>query len=146
VNAFLYESTQPNKYVMLFYAELDPGARRLTYVNAGHVPPYLLRRDRSARRLTAGGPVLGLLENVRYDVAEIELAPGDVVAMVTDGATEALSADERELGDDRLVEALSTATTAAAELQIDRLIDAVNAWTAERGCTDDLTALVLRAV
>jgi serine phosphatase RsbU (regulator of sigma subunit) len=89
--------------------------------------------------------VLGLLEDVRYDVAEIELVAGDVVAMVTDGATEALSADDHELGDERLVQALSTAG-ASAEQEIQRLIDAVDAWTDERGCTDDLTALVLRAV
>jgi sigma-B regulation protein RsbU (phosphoserine phosphatase) len=145
VNTFLYESTQPNKYVTLLYAELDPAARRMVYVNAGHVPPYFLRRDGTARRLTAGGPVLGLLEDVRYDVAEIELVAGDVVAMVTDGATEALSADDHELGDERLVQALSTAG-ASAEQEIQRLIDAVDAWTDERGCTDDLTALVLRAV
>ncbi|HVR70144.1 MAG TPA: SpoIIE family protein phosphatase [Vicinamibacteria bacterium] len=146
VNAFLYESTQANKYVTLVYAELDPATRRLTYVNAGHVPPYLLRRDGSTRRLTAGGPVLGLLEDVRYEVAEVELLPGDVVAMVTDGATEALSADEHEMGDERLVQALVTAGASAAEAQIQRLIETVDAWTAERGCTDDLTALVLRAV
>jgi sigma-B regulation protein RsbU (phosphoserine phosphatase) len=145
VNAFLYESTQANKYVTLFYAELDPATRRLVYVNAGHVPPYFLRRDAPPRRLTAGGPVLGLLEDVHYDVAEIELQGGDIVAMVTDGATEALSAEDHELGDERLVQAVAAAG-ASAEQQIQRLIDAVDAWTDERGCTDDLTALVLRAV
>jgi sigma-B regulation protein RsbU (phosphoserine phosphatase) len=144
VNTFLYESTQANKFVTLFYAELEPKARRLAYVNAGHVPPYLLRQG-AARRLTAGGPALGLLPEVSYEAGEIELAAGDVVAMVTDGATEALSTDEREMGDDRLVEALS-ADAAAAERQMQRLIDAVNAWTGGRGCSDDLTALVLRAV
>jgi sigma-B regulation protein RsbU (phosphoserine phosphatase) len=146
VNTFLYESTQANKYVTLFYAELDPATRRMAYVNAGHVPPYWLRREGSPRQLTAGGPVLGLLEGVRYEVGEIELAPGDVVAMVTDGATEALSADERELGDERVVRALAGAAGLPAEHQIQRLMDAVDAWTAARGCTDDLTALVLRAV
>jgi sigma-B regulation protein RsbU (phosphoserine phosphatase) len=145
VNQFLYESTQPNKFVTLFYAELDPAARRLAYVNAGHIPPYLLRQGAS-RRLTAGGPALGLLDAIRYEVGEIDLAPGDVVAMVTDGATEALSADEHELGDERLLEALSTAGSAVAESQMQRLIETVEAWTGGRGCTDDLTALVLRAV
>jgi sigma-B regulation protein RsbU (phosphoserine phosphatase) len=146
VNGFLYESTQPNKFVTLFYAELDGPARRLRYVNAGHVPPYLLRKDGTARRLTAGGPVLGLLDDVRYDLGEIDLLAGDVVAMVTDGATEALSADERELGDERLVESLAAPASASAQEQIQRLIDAVDAWTGGRGCTDDLTALVLRVV
>ena len=146
LNAFLYESTQANKYVTLVYAELEPASRRMAYVNAGHIPPYWLRHGGPARRLTTGGPVLGLLEGVRYEMGEIELAPGDVVAMVTDGATEALSPDERELGDERLVQVLSGAAGETAEHQMEGLMSAVGAWTAERGCTDDLTALVLRAV
>jgi phosphoserine phosphatase RsbU/P len=146
VNTFLYESTQANKFVTLVYAELDPATRRMSYVNAGHIPPYWLRREGPTRRLTAGGPAVGLLENIRYEIGEIELAPGDVLAMVTDGATEALSADEREWGDERLVEALATSGTPSAEQQIERLIQAVDLWTGARGCTDDLTALVLTAV
>jgi sigma-B regulation protein RsbU (phosphoserine phosphatase) len=146
VNAFLYESTQANKFVTAVYAELDPAARRLTYVNAGHIPPYWLRRGGPARRLTEGGPVLGLLDHAGYDVGEIVLAPGEVVAMVTDGATEALSPDDRELGDERLMQALSVAAEGSAEGQLEVLLDAVNSWTAERGCSDDLTALVLKAL
>jgi phosphoserine phosphatase RsbU/P len=146
VNAFLYESTQANKFVTAVYAELDPATRRLAYVNAGHIPPYWLRQGGPARRLTAGGPVLGLLDHVGYDAGEIVLAPGEVVAMVTDGATEALSPDDRELGDDRLMQALSVAAEGGAERQLEVLLDAVNSWTAERGCSDDLTALVLKAL
>jgi sigma-B regulation protein RsbU (phosphoserine phosphatase) len=146
VNAFLYESTQASKFVTLVYAELDPARRRMTYVNAGHVPPFWMRRDGPARRLNAGGPVLGLLEGVRYEAGEIVLSPGDVVTIVTDGATEAFSPDERELGDERLVQALSVAAGESAERHLAVLFDAVSAWTAERGCSDDLTALVLRAL
>jgi sigma-B regulation protein RsbU (phosphoserine phosphatase) len=145
LNAFLYASTQVNKYVTLVYAELDPRSRRLIYVTAGHIPPYWLRRDGAPRRLTAGGPALGLLEDARYEMGEIELASGDLVAMVTDGATEALSPDERELGDDGVLEVLARSHGATAEETIERLLRAVEVWTGERGCTDDLTALVLRA-
>jgi serine phosphatase RsbU (regulator of sigma subunit) len=69
-----------------------------------------------------------------------------VVTIVTDGATEAFSPDERELGDERLVQALSVAAGESAERHLAVLFDAVSAWTAERGCSDDLTALVLRAL
>jgi sigma-B regulation protein RsbU (phosphoserine phosphatase) len=146
VNAFLYESTQANKYVTLVYAELDPAQRRLAYVNAGHVPPFWLRKGSAARRLGAGGPVLGLLEDVAYEAGEVELSPGDVVTMVTDGATEAFSPDERELGDERLEQALSVARGAGADRHLQVLFEAVSAWTGEKGCSDDLTALVLRAL
>ncbi|HEV7498662.1 MAG TPA: SpoIIE family protein phosphatase, partial [Vicinamibacteria bacterium] len=58
LNRFLFESTQDNKYVTLFYAELDPARRRLAYVNAGHVPPFWIGGARRRERLGAGGPVL----------------------------------------------------------------------------------------
>src|SRR5262249_10324635 len=107
LNRFLLESTQPNKYVTLFYAELDPARRRLAYVNAGHVPPFRVGAPARRERLATGGPVLGLLEDPVYETAEVEMAPGEMVAMVTDGATEALSPDGEEFGDQRLRELLA---------------------------------------
>ena len=145
LNRFLYESTQANKYVTLFYGELDAAARRLTYVNAGHVPPFLVRPGGEAARLDVGGPVLGLLENALYETGEVHLAPGDVVAMVTDGVTEALSAGDVEFGDEQVVETLRRAAGESASGLVQRVVSAVEAWTGALGCTDDLTLLVLRA-
>ena len=107
LNRFLFESTQANRYVTLFYAELDPARRRLAYVNAGHVPPFWLRaRTAGASASATAGPVLGLLESAHYEMGEVQLAPGELVAMVTDGATEALSPDDEEFGDERVLRAL----------------------------------------
>ena len=103
LNRFLYANTQTSRYVTLFYGELDPSRRRLTYVNAGHVPPYLVRKeDGGLVRLLAGGPVLGLLEEVSLEAGEVELLPGDLLAVVTDGVTEAQSPAGDEFGDDRV--------------------------------------------
>jgi sigma-B regulation protein RsbU (phosphoserine phosphatase) len=145
LNRFLFESTQPNKYVTLFYGELDADERRFTYVNAGHVPPFWLRRDGPAARLDVGGPVLGLLETARYEVGEMRLAPGDVVAMVTDGVTEALSAGDTEFGDERVEETLRRAASESAAAIMRRVVEAVEGWTGALGCSDDLTLLVLKA-
>jgi sigma-B regulation protein RsbU (phosphoserine phosphatase) len=146
LNRFLFESTQSNKYVTLAYAELDPRARRLVYVTAGHVPPYLIGRGGARQRLTKGGPVLGLLEEVSFEVGELSLEEGDTVAMVTDGATEALSPAEVEFGDDRVFEALEAAESKTAGQTVGSLVRAVHSWTAPRGCSDDLTVLVLKAL
>ena len=89
LNRFLYDSTEANRYVTLFYGELDPARRRFEYVNAGHVPPFRVGEGK-VDRLESGGPVLGLLDQVTFECGEVVLAPGDVLAMVTDGATEAL--------------------------------------------------------
>ena len=146
LNQFLFESTQLNKYVTLFYAELDPARRRLAYVNAGHVPPFWMRGRARRERLDTGGPVLGLLEDARYETGEISLAPGELVAMVTDGATEALSPEEEEFGDDRLREVLLSASAEGADGVVGRVSGAVRAWAGPAGCGDDLTLLVLKAV
>lgn len=146
LSGFLYRSTQANRYVTLFYAVLDTARQRLTYVNAGHIPPYLLRADGRLERLEAGGPVLGLLPEVSFEAGVVTLTPGDIVAMVTDGATEAQSVDEEEFGDERVVAALRAAEGSSAQAVLERLMASVLAWTGRAGCTDDLTALVLRAV
>jgi sigma-B regulation protein RsbU (phosphoserine phosphatase) len=145
LNRFLFESTQDNKYVTLFYAELDPSTRRLRYVNAGHVPPYRLSNDGSWEQLTCGGPVLGLLEGVGYEVGEVQLTPGDLVAMVTDGVTEALSPDDVEFADERTLAALRAAMGSSAAEVVSGLVSKVTAWTGTAGCSDDLTVLVLKA-
>jgi sigma-B regulation protein RsbU (phosphoserine phosphatase) len=144
LNRFLCASTQESKYVTLFYGEVEPRERRLSYVNAGHVPPYLLRAGGGVDRLRSGGPVLGLLEDARYEAGEVVLAPGDLLAVVTDGVTEALSAADEEFGDERALRALGGAE-AGAGAALRALVAAVAEWTAPGTICDDLTALVVRA-
>ncbi len=145
LNRFLYANTQTSRYVTLFYGELDPARRSLAYVNAGHVPPYLRRADGGESRLLAGGPVLGLLEEVALEAGEIELAPGDLLAVVTDGVTEAASPGGDEFGDERVRLSLAASADGGAALALEALVAAVDGWAGAAGCTDDLTALILRA-
>lgn len=146
LNRFLFESTQANKYVTLFYAELDTAGRRLRYANAGHVPPYVIQRVGEAFRLIEGGPALGMLEGVAFEVGELALGGGDVVAMVTDGVTEALSPQEQEFGDERMVDSLRRTRDLSAAEAVKGLVESVESWTGAAGCSDDLTALVLKAL
>jgi sigma-B regulation protein RsbU (phosphoserine phosphatase) len=145
LNRFLYANTQTSRYVTLFYGELDPARRRLAYVNAGHVPPYVRRGDGREERLTAGGPVLGLLEDVSLEEAELDFGAGDLLAVVTDGATEAQNPAGEEYGDGRVRRALEASAGQGAAATLATLVAAVDAWTGAAGCTDDLTALILRA-
>ncbi|MCL4819960.1 MAG: PP2C family protein-serine/threonine phosphatase [Vicinamibacteria bacterium] len=145
LNRFLCESTSPSKYVTLFYAELDPASGRLQYASAGHVPPFLLRADGGVTRLDRGAPVLGLLEDIDCEVGELQLVPGDVIAAVTDGATEAQDAGGNEWGDDRLVRALQARRGQGAVALLSGVVEGVRSWTGAAGCTDDLTVLVLKA-
>jgi sigma-B regulation protein RsbU (phosphoserine phosphatase) len=123
----------------------DPVARRLTYVNAGHVPPFLLSRGGAFRRLSAGGPALGLLPEASYEVGDVALEAGDLVAIVTDGVTEAMSPEEHELGDERVCEVLRRHSGDGAPGVLGGLVSVVDAWAGARGGSDDLTALILKA-
>jgi sigma-B regulation protein RsbU (phosphoserine phosphatase) len=145
LNRFLYANTQTSRYVTLFYGELDPSRRRLAYVNAGHVPPYVRRREGREERLTAGGPVIGLLDDVALEAGELVLEPGDLLAVVTDGVTEALSPAGDEFGDERVRRALVRSAGQGAAGALSALVAEVDDWTGTAGCTDDLTALILRA-
>ena len=146
INRFLFENTQANRYATVFYGELDPASRRLSYVNGGHIPPYLVGPGGREERLSGGGPALGVIEEATYEEHSVQLEPGDLVAMVTDGVTEAASPDDREFGDEGVVEVLRRGRGAGAEDSLLRLVEAVHAWTGPVGCADDLTALVLRAL
>jgi len=145
LNRFLCHNTQANRYVTLFYAELDPASSRLVYVNAGHVPPYLVTAAGAQSRLSEGGTVLGLIEDAVFSEGELRLAPGDVLAAVTDGATEALSPEEEEFGDQRLFEVLRRNAGSGAADALRAIEAAVFEWTGEAGCSDDLTTLIVKA-
>jgi sigma-B regulation protein RsbU (phosphoserine phosphatase) len=144
LNRFLCASTPTSRFVTLFYAELDPAARRLAYVNAGHVPPYRVGRDGAAGRLGGGGPALGLLADASYEEGQVDLEPGEVVALVTDGVTEAAGAGEQEFGDERVCEALRRPSRDGAAAALEALVAAVDDWVGAAGCQDDLTALILK--
>jgi sigma-B regulation protein RsbU (phosphoserine phosphatase) len=145
LNRFLFARTQASRFVTLFYAELDPRARRLAFVNAGHVPPFRVARDGRRARLTDGGPALGLIEDAGYDVGGVTLEPGELVAMLTDGVTEAMSPSESELGDERVGESLARLADQPAPGVLAGLVAAVDAWAGPRGASDDLTALILKS-
>ncbi|MBS1272036.1 MAG: Phosphoserine phosphatase RsbU [Candidatus Marinimicrobia bacterium] len=89
LNDLLVESTNSEKYTTFFYAELDTETGQLSYCNAGHNPPLIVHKDGSFEELNVGGPVIGALENSRYEEQTVELAEGDLLLLYTDGITEA---------------------------------------------------------
>jgi len=106
VNQLFYENTTENSYATLFFARYDDDNQRVLYVNCGHLSALLLRKDGSLERLDSTGTVLGLFEEWDCSVGEIEISAGDILALYTDGITEAFDAAEEEFGEQRLVESL----------------------------------------
>lgn len=101
-NRLMCAATDPNRYATLFYALYDDATRGMTWINAGHNPPLLLRPGGPARRLPPNGTVIGLIDDAGYRPEKLRLERGDLLALFTDGVTEALRPDGEEFGEQRL--------------------------------------------
>ncbi len=108
VNDLIFRNTPPEQYITFFVAVFDPVSRSLTYVNAGHNPPAILRSNGQTVMLDTGGIVLGCIPGVAYQEATISMSPGDMIVMYTDGVSEAMNAAEEEFTDARVVEFASS--------------------------------------
>ena len=142
MNGFLYRSSGSNKYATFFYAQLEDRGRTLRYVNAGHNPPYLMRKS-EITGLSTGGTVLGLFPKVQYEEARLDLQPGDVFIAFTDGVTEALNIAGEEFGEERLKDLLRGCAGSSAEAISSKLSDRVHEWVGSAEQHDDLTVVVV---
>ena len=106
LNQLMCGNTPLRKFVSFFYGDLDVPSRTLTFTNAGHNPPMLMRRDGECVRLDEGGRVIGAFTDSYYIQKEIQLREGDKLLLFTDGLTEARDAAGDEFGEERLEECL----------------------------------------
>lgn len=137
-------STAPEHFATLFIGCYEDATRRLRYANCGHNPPLLLRRDGHTERLAPTAPVLGLIRDWCGEVVEVPLAPGDVLLLFSDGATEARNREGEEFGDARLLEALRASRDLPADEIPEAILAGVEAF-AGRDHDDDITLLAARA-
>ena len=143
VNVLVYEASASNRYATFFFAAYDPKTRRLECVNAGHNPPVLLRNG-EVIRLEAGGPVVGLLPFAPYAEQALTLEPGDLLLLYTDGISEAMTHDDEEWGEDRMIEAATKARGKHADEILSAMFAACDKFTAEASQHDDMTMLILK--
>jgi sigma-B regulation protein RsbU (phosphoserine phosphatase) len=108
VNTLVYRSTAVHQFATFFLAHVTTDGKRMTYCNAGHNWPVLLRRNGERQWLKCGGTILGIMEDVAMEEAAFDLAPGDVLVFYTDGISEATNVDGELYGEERLVEFVSS--------------------------------------
>ncbi|HEV7797775.1 MAG TPA: SpoIIE family protein phosphatase [Pyrinomonadaceae bacterium] len=142
VNSVMCDNIVSHRFISCFYALLDIPGKRLSYSNAGHCPPMLVR-DGSCLRMNEGGPVLGIFQEPDYAQGDIELRSGDCLVLFTDGVTEARGISGREFGEDRLQELLTGGHQLRAADLRDRIMEAVNEFS-EGEVYDDATLLVVK--
>jgi sigma-B regulation protein RsbU (phosphoserine phosphatase) len=143
LNLQLYQNTSPEKYATFFFGAYDDRHSILTYTNAGHLPPVLIRNGEPTR-LEVNGLVVGAFPFATYEQTEIALLPGDLLVGFTDGATEPENEFVEEFGEERLIELLLRNRQRPVREIIEEVIQAVSRWTGRPELQDDMTLLVAR--
>lgn len=143
LNGHLSAHIPSNRLVTFFYAELSGSGAGFRYINAGHNPPIVLRRQGGVEKLGANAIALGIFPDAVFEIGELSLDPGDVLLLYTDGITEAVGPEDQEYGEDRLVGFLSSHTHLARKEFLDSLRSEVLAFCGPVRPRDDMTLMLV---
>jgi phosphoserine phosphatase RsbU/P len=147
LNAQVIRHSPPSRFITLFYGVYDPASGALQFVNAGHLPPLLRRRDGRFERIgdaAGGGLALGMFERATYDTHQVTIEPGDMLVLFSDGITEAENAKGRAFEESGLESVISVNADQDPEAVGRAIIHTVEVYAADAKLADDLTALVLK--
>jgi len=145
INSLLYQSTAIHQFATFFLARVDGASLRLTFSNAGHNWPVVLRPSGERTFLERGGTVLGIMESLEFEEAQVALGAGDLVVLYTDGVSEAMNAQGEQFGEERLCETVQSMPRGLPAREVaERLHGALREFLGEREPQDDLTLLILR--
>jgi sigma-B regulation protein RsbU (phosphoserine phosphatase) len=143
LNDALYESSTPERYSTLFCGLISPDRKNLTYINAGHVPPFLLRADGSMKRLYATGRPVGLFPSVSFKQGSVALGERDFLVVVSDGVIEARNAQGEFWEEEALAELIRTSAHEGIAGFPAKVAEEVDKWAAGVEQYDDLTVVAV---
>jgi sigma-B regulation protein RsbU (phosphoserine phosphatase) len=143
LNQQLHATTAPEKFATFWFAVYDEDSGVMTYTNAGHLPPILIR-DGDATRLDVNGMVVGAFPMSLYDESKVQLRAGDLLVCYTDGITEPENEYGEMFGEERLIELVSKNTDRDESDIIERVMEAVRQWTGVPELSDDMTVVLAR--
>jgi hypothetical protein len=144
VNKIVCASTDDGVFITFFYCVLDSRTGVLTYVNAGHNPPFILRADGTKEELTDGGLIIGIVPGACYEEGCVAVGPGDGLVLFTDGITEATNASDEMFGEARLDEVVTRHRGRTAREIEERVYTSVTSFAAGAAQADDLTMVVVK--
>jgi phosphoserine phosphatase RsbU/P len=143
LNKQVYAHSAPEKYATFFFGMFDEANCTLTYTNAGHLPPILIRKNQ-ATMLDINGTVVGAFPTACYDKSVITLEPGDLLICYTDGITEPENAYGEMFGEERLIDLVRRSAHEDDESIIKKVLEAVRTWHSSPELPDDMTLLLAR--
>jgi serine phosphatase RsbU (regulator of sigma subunit) len=144
VNRYLADNIPANRFVTLFYAELEPESGALAFLNAGHNPPLIVHAAGTVEQLASGGLPLGIKPDAEYREGRTRLQPGDVLVIYSDGVTEAVSPTGEEFGATRLYEVVSRNIEASAAGIRDRIESSLTKFAQGTSAADDITLVIVK--
>ena len=143
LNEMLLPICPASRFVTLVFGFLNPATGEFCYTNAGHEPPLLLRRGGAVELLETGGPVVGMLPELRYEIGTCELAHGDSLVFFSDGLSEARGPNGEEFGPARIAEAFQSSGDVAAAVKLRALGSRVGEWLGGSSFHDDMTVVTV---
>lgn len=143
VNIALTRDTRSDEFATLFYGVLDPSTRRMTYCNAGHEPPLLLRDGRFTK-LDVGGTVVGIDEEQVYEKGVAQLEPGDFLLFYTDGLTDAQNFSNEKFGRTRILKAMRDAEKSTAQEAVNHILWEMRRFIGLKPAIDDTTIVAVK--
>ena len=147
INRYACSNSQNGRrFTTAVVAEYDSRSRKLTYVNAGHNLPILLRRNGSVERLDVGGVPIGVMDNAPYSAGEVTLEAGDWLVFFTDGVVEAENNQQMEYGEDRFLTMLRWGAAMPPALLLQHILADIDRFEANAPQHDDITCMLLRVV
>ena len=144
VNRYLADNIPANRFVTLFYAELEPESGALSFLNAGHNPPLIVHAAGTVEQLASGGLPLGIKRDAEYREGRTQLLYGDVLCIYSDGVTEAVSPAGEEFGPTRLYEVVSRNIDASAAGIRDRIESSLTKFSQGTSAADDITLVIVK--
>ncbi len=141
INRLLCRNMASGRFVTFCYVYVDPGRRKLTYANAGHNPPLIVRASGEVDRLVPGGTVLGVFSDGGYDQGAFPIAAGDRLVFYTDGITESRNPAGEEFGEEQLTAAAIRHRTLTADEMLASILSDVEQFNAT-AYEDDATLIV----
>jgi len=144
VNRYLADNIPANRFVTLFFAELDPKAGTLAFLNAGHNPPMIVHAGGTMEQLAAGGLPLGIMPNAEFREGRTLLHPGDVLVIYSDGVSEAVNPTGEEFGPTRLYQVVARSLDESAAGIRDRIESALTKFCQGTPAADDITLVIVK--
>lgn len=144
INEYIFENSPSNKFLTLFYGELDPETGTLVYSNGGHNTPMLIRPSGEIISLDQGGLPVGMMKGVLYQEATVFFNPGDTLIIYSDGITESINDRDEEFGEERLIDVVKHNLSRSASGIRDRIDESLSRFVGTTAPVDDMTLMIIK--